>query len=185
MFARAAGAEVHVMGRSEESLLFARSLGFEYAWTEASLPNQPFDAVIDASNAAHLLLSPSTWSSRPDGSSISAWPVARSHRHPDLGPQGRHRGWHSVGLSRPRRHHHGLREQCGRSPSTGRRDRKPRAGRRRACQGPAGRRLAVGPRSTSIRSSPEGTLTLGLGDYCALGGRWSVDSCATAASSFS
>jgi threonine dehydrogenase-like Zn-dependent dehydrogenase len=54
MFARAAGAEVHVMGPSEESLLFARSLGFEHAWTEASLPNQPFDAVIDASNAAHL-----------------------------------------------------------------------------------------------------------------------------------
>jgi threonine dehydrogenase-like Zn-dependent dehydrogenase len=51
MFARAAGAEVHLMGRSARSLQFARTLGFEHAWTEADLP---FDAVIDASNAAHL-----------------------------------------------------------------------------------------------------------------------------------
>jgi threonine dehydrogenase-like Zn-dependent dehydrogenase len=54
MFARAAGAEVHLMGRSEKSLGFARSIGFEHVWTEDSLPGQPFDAVIDASNAAHL-----------------------------------------------------------------------------------------------------------------------------------
>jgi threonine dehydrogenase-like Zn-dependent dehydrogenase len=54
MFARAAGAEVHLMGRSEESLVFPRSLGFEYAWTEHNLPDRPFDAVIDASNAVHL-----------------------------------------------------------------------------------------------------------------------------------
>ncbi len=42
------------MGRSEESLAFARSLGFTNVWTEDSLPDLPFDAVIDASNAAHL-----------------------------------------------------------------------------------------------------------------------------------
>jgi threonine dehydrogenase-like Zn-dependent dehydrogenase len=54
MFARAAGAEVHLMGRSEKSLGFARSIGFEHVWTEDSHPSQPFDAVIDASNAAHL-----------------------------------------------------------------------------------------------------------------------------------
>jgi threonine dehydrogenase-like Zn-dependent dehydrogenase len=54
MFARAAGAEVHLMGRSADSLGFARSLGFDLAWTEDSLPDLPFDAVIDASNAAHL-----------------------------------------------------------------------------------------------------------------------------------
>jgi threonine dehydrogenase-like Zn-dependent dehydrogenase len=53
-FARAAGAEVHVMGLSDESLAFARTLGFDNAWTEASVPDLPFDAVIDASNAAHL-----------------------------------------------------------------------------------------------------------------------------------
>jgi threonine dehydrogenase-like Zn-dependent dehydrogenase len=54
MFARAAGAEVHLMGRSEETLAYARSLGFEHVWTAENLPGLPFDAVIDASNAPHL-----------------------------------------------------------------------------------------------------------------------------------
>ncbi|RXZ72532.1 zinc-dependent alcohol dehydrogenase [Agromyces albus] len=54
MFARAAGAEVHLLGRSERSLEFARSLGFEGVWTEDALPELPWDAVIDASNAPHL-----------------------------------------------------------------------------------------------------------------------------------
>ena len=54
MFARAAGADVHLMGRSVESLAFAQSLGFEHTWTEDTLPAVPFDAVIEASNAAHL-----------------------------------------------------------------------------------------------------------------------------------
>jgi threonine dehydrogenase-like Zn-dependent dehydrogenase len=54
MFVRAAGAEVHLMGRSERYLAFGRALGFEHAWTEDSLPRLPFDAVIDASNAGHL-----------------------------------------------------------------------------------------------------------------------------------
>ena len=54
MFVRAVGAEVHQLGRSEGSLAFVRSLGFEHAWTEDSLPRLPFDAVIDASNAGHL-----------------------------------------------------------------------------------------------------------------------------------
>ncbi|KQR51769.1 alcohol dehydrogenase [Leifsonia sp. Leaf336] len=54
MFARAAGAEVHLLGRSERSLVFARTLGFENVWTEDSLPGLPWDAVIDASNAPTL-----------------------------------------------------------------------------------------------------------------------------------
>ncbi|UJV47218.1 alcohol dehydrogenase [Streptomyces sp. AMCC400023] len=54
MFLRAAGAEVHLMGVTEGSLAFARSLGFAHVWTEESLPDLPFDAVVDASNAAHL-----------------------------------------------------------------------------------------------------------------------------------
>jgi len=54
MFARAAGAEVHVLGRSDRSLDFARSLGFEDAWTAETLPGIPWDAVIDASNAPQL-----------------------------------------------------------------------------------------------------------------------------------
>ncbi|PZF85873.1 zinc-dependent alcohol dehydrogenase [Jiangella anatolica] len=54
MFARADGAEVHLMGRTDESLRFARSLGFEHTWTEDELPDLPFDAVVDATNAAPL-----------------------------------------------------------------------------------------------------------------------------------
>jgi hypothetical protein len=42
------------MGRAKESFAFARTLGFEHIWTEDSLPDLPFDAVVDASNAAHL-----------------------------------------------------------------------------------------------------------------------------------
>ena len=54
MFARAAGAEVHLMGVTERSLAFARTLGFEHVWRELEVPELPFDAVIDASTAAHL-----------------------------------------------------------------------------------------------------------------------------------
>jgi threonine dehydrogenase-like Zn-dependent dehydrogenase len=54
MFARVDGAEVHLMGLVRESLAFARALGFEHCWLEGELPELPFDAVIDASNAAHL-----------------------------------------------------------------------------------------------------------------------------------
>ena len=54
MFARAAGAEVHLLGHSRRTLDFARTLGFDNAWTEADLPAVPWDAVVDASNAAYL-----------------------------------------------------------------------------------------------------------------------------------
>jgi threonine dehydrogenase-like Zn-dependent dehydrogenase len=54
MFLRASGAEVHLMGPIEGSLDFARELGFDSAWTEESLPQLPFDAVVEASNAPHL-----------------------------------------------------------------------------------------------------------------------------------
>jgi 2-desacetyl-2-hydroxyethyl bacteriochlorophyllide A dehydrogenase len=53
-FARAAGAEVHVLGRTGSSLSFARSLGLGGVWTASDLPSLAFDAVIDASNAAAL-----------------------------------------------------------------------------------------------------------------------------------
>jgi threonine dehydrogenase-like Zn-dependent dehydrogenase len=54
MFARAAGARVHLMGRSERSLAFASTLGFDGVWTEEQLPALRWDAVIDASNAPAL-----------------------------------------------------------------------------------------------------------------------------------
>ena len=54
LFLRAAGAEVHLMGLTPGSLEFVRSLGFEHTWTEDTVPDLPFDAVVDASNAAHL-----------------------------------------------------------------------------------------------------------------------------------
>lgn len=54
MFAQVHGADVHLLGRSQRSLEFARSLGFQNAWTEDSLPDGPWDAAIEASNAVHL-----------------------------------------------------------------------------------------------------------------------------------
>ena len=54
LFLRAAGAEVHLMGRRDETFTIARRLGFEHTWTEATLPGLPFDAVVEASSAAHL-----------------------------------------------------------------------------------------------------------------------------------
>jgi len=54
MFARAAGAEVHLMGRTGRSLEFARTFGFDGVWTEDDLPALRWDAVIDSSNAPHL-----------------------------------------------------------------------------------------------------------------------------------
>ncbi|MEZ3161696.1 alcohol dehydrogenase catalytic domain-containing protein [Microbacterium sp. BWT-B31] len=54
LFAQAAGAEVHLLGRSVRSLGFARTLGFAHVWAEDALPDLPWDAVIEASNAPHL-----------------------------------------------------------------------------------------------------------------------------------
>jgi threonine dehydrogenase-like Zn-dependent dehydrogenase len=51
MFARAQGAQTHLVGRSERSLDFARGLGFAGVWTEQSLPDLAFDAVVEATNA--------------------------------------------------------------------------------------------------------------------------------------
>ncbi|QIG40260.1 alcohol dehydrogenase catalytic domain-containing protein [Microbacterium sp. 4R-513] len=54
LFARAAGAEVHLVGVEERSLAFARGLGFDGVWTEPSLPRLRWDAVIEASTAPQL-----------------------------------------------------------------------------------------------------------------------------------
>jgi len=54
LIAHAQGAEVHLLGRSPRSLDYARALGFHGVWTEDDLPDLPWDAVIDASNAPSL-----------------------------------------------------------------------------------------------------------------------------------
>ena len=54
MFARASGVEVHLMGRGDRSLPFANTLGFNGVWTADTLPDLPWDAVIDASTAPEL-----------------------------------------------------------------------------------------------------------------------------------
>lgn len=54
MFARDAGAEVHLLGVAEPSLAFARALGFAGVWTAETLPPLVFDAVVDASYGPDL-----------------------------------------------------------------------------------------------------------------------------------
>jgi threonine dehydrogenase-like Zn-dependent dehydrogenase len=54
LFLRATGCEVHVLGADPSSLTFARTLGLEHVWTRETLPDLAYDAVVDASNAAHL-----------------------------------------------------------------------------------------------------------------------------------
>ena len=54
LFARADGAQVHLMGRDDDNLRLSGELGFTHAWTRASLPELAWDAVIDASNSPEL-----------------------------------------------------------------------------------------------------------------------------------
>lgn len=53
-FARAAGAEVHLLGLTDASLSFARSIGFTCGWQAGSLPPGTYDAIIDASTGAEV-----------------------------------------------------------------------------------------------------------------------------------
>ena len=50
LFALADGAEVHVVGPTDDSLALAATLGVHGTWTEQTLPGQPYDAAIDATN---------------------------------------------------------------------------------------------------------------------------------------
>gem|GEM_PF-52056 len=52
LFLRAAGAEVHLLGVTEASLAFARTLGLQRTWTERTLPEEAFDAVVDCATGA-------------------------------------------------------------------------------------------------------------------------------------
>ena len=54
MMARARGVEVHLVGRREASIRFARSLGFEHVWQAGAIPGETFEGVVDASNSTDL-----------------------------------------------------------------------------------------------------------------------------------
>ena len=54
MFARAQGADVHLLGRDPGQLRLAATLGFAGRWTRATLPGALWDAVIDATNAPEM-----------------------------------------------------------------------------------------------------------------------------------
>jgi threonine dehydrogenase-like Zn-dependent dehydrogenase len=54
LLAAADDIEVHLVGRSEGSVAFARTLGFEHVWTDDTIPDLRFDAVVDATNAAQV-----------------------------------------------------------------------------------------------------------------------------------
>jgi threonine dehydrogenase-like Zn-dependent dehydrogenase len=41
---------VHVVGPTDDSLALATTLGVHGVWTEATLPDQPYDAAVDATN---------------------------------------------------------------------------------------------------------------------------------------
>jgi threonine dehydrogenase-like Zn-dependent dehydrogenase len=48
------GAEVHLLGLTGPSMEFASAIGVGSVWTRETLPDLPYDAVIDATNAAAL-----------------------------------------------------------------------------------------------------------------------------------
>jgi threonine dehydrogenase-like Zn-dependent dehydrogenase len=54
LFLRSMGVDVHLAGRTQESLDFARSLGLTQAWPVGELPDHPFDAVVDCTTAEEL-----------------------------------------------------------------------------------------------------------------------------------
>ncbi|MBA3527916.1 MAG: alcohol dehydrogenase catalytic domain-containing protein [Propionibacteriaceae bacterium] len=53
-FAKAAGAEVHLMGLPGPAIDFARTQAVDGVWTRAELPEVLFDAVVDATNGQGL-----------------------------------------------------------------------------------------------------------------------------------
>ncbi|WP_030436900.1 zinc-dependent alcohol dehydrogenase [Actinoplanes subtropicus] len=54
LFARARGVLVHLIGRSESDLELARQLGFADAWTRSTLPDLPWDGIVDATTGEQM-----------------------------------------------------------------------------------------------------------------------------------
>lgn len=54
LLAAADGIEVHLVGRSEGSITFARSIGIEHVWTDDTIPALRYDGAVDATNATQV-----------------------------------------------------------------------------------------------------------------------------------
>jgi len=54
LFARARGVRVHLIGRSESDLALPRQLGFADAWTRSTLPDEPWDGIVDATTGEEM-----------------------------------------------------------------------------------------------------------------------------------
>ena len=83
LFARAQGARCTCSAARRSRWSSPRGLGFAGIWTAQTLPDLAFDAVVEATNGAeHAGRWPSTWSSRPDGSSSWGCPARRAWSTP-------------------------------------------------------------------------------------------------------
>jgi threonine dehydrogenase-like Zn-dependent dehydrogenase len=54
LFARARGVLVHLIGRSESDLALPRQLGFADTWTRSTLPDVPWDGIVDATTGEEM-----------------------------------------------------------------------------------------------------------------------------------
>jgi threonine dehydrogenase-like Zn-dependent dehydrogenase len=54
LFARARGVRVHLIGRSDADLALPRQLGFADAWTRSTLPELPWDGIVDATTGEQM-----------------------------------------------------------------------------------------------------------------------------------
>jgi threonine dehydrogenase-like Zn-dependent dehydrogenase len=54
LIAQSDGVEVHLAGRSESSVAFARSIGLHRTWLLDEIPDLPYDAIIDATFGAEI-----------------------------------------------------------------------------------------------------------------------------------
>ncbi|MFD0663110.1 zinc-dependent alcohol dehydrogenase [Thermocatellispora tengchongensis] len=116
LFARAGGAEVHLLGQDESTLRLARHLGFGHAWTRPRCRGCRGTASSTPPTRPACPLSRSTSSNPPAAWSTSDWPAPLRDRHPRPGAQGRHRGRHPRRLGRPGRSHRRVRGRLGRRP---------------------------------------------------------------------
>ena len=141
MFARAADAEVHLLGRSDELLDFPRALGFANTWTADTLPDSPL-------RRGHRCLQRAAPARQGAGAGRARRPpgVHRTRRQPEPGrhadprAQGRHRGRDPVRVTRSRCDDRGLCRRGGRPSASRRRDGRLGPGRSGPGWAPTGRR---------------------------------------------